>query len=129
VCLAPLVSSVYGYVSLAAPLATLVSMPFMVTAMLLGPLVLTWGPVASLAAVLLEWTIFLWLEVLEVIDLPSVVMEPDWLPAWAGGVLLMWLLTRRGRYPARFGLGVRGSRRRSRPRLPAVRERPAGNHR
>jgi ComEC/Rec2-related protein len=127
VCLAPLVGSVYGYVSRAAPLATLGSMPYMIAVMLLGPLVLTWGPVPSMAAALLEWTVFLWLEALKLMDMPSVVIGPAWLPAWAGGVFLLWVLCRRGRYPARFGLPVRGSRRRSRPSLHAGRERPAGN--
>jgi len=117
VCLAPLVGSVYGTVSLAAPFATLASMPFMLSVMLLGPIVLTWPPFAAPASLLLEWAVFLWLEVLGVLRLPSLVMEPGLLPAWGGSVALLWLVFRRGGFPARFPGGIRGPGRPSRPRL------------
>lgn len=107
-CLSPLVGSVYGSVSLAAPIATLASMPFMLTVMLLGPLALTWGPLASGAGIVLEWAVFIWLWSLGLMKLPSVPAGSSWLPLWAAAVLLLWLLSRRWRFPVRWGMGIRG---------------------
>ena len=93
--LAPITGSLYGCVRIHAPLSTLVSMPFMVLTMLFGALCLL--PVAwQGASKLAEWTVFLWLELLDLLDLGGLrasgaSLLAGWLP-----LMLLLLLFRRG---------------------------------
>lgn len=98
--LAPLVSSVYGGFNPAAPLATVVSIPFMLALMMLAPLALL--PLTGAAAVLSEWTVYLWFGLLQKMGTGGVVYRPWMTWVWAAGITGLWLFSRRRRYLFRF---------------------------
>lgn len=98
--LAPLVSSVYGGFNPVAPIATVVSIPFMLALMILG--ILTLLPLMGAAAVLAEWTVYLWFEILEIMGTGGIVYRPWMTWVWAGGISGLWLFSRRRRYLFRF---------------------------
>jgi len=100
--MAPLVSYVYGDVSLAAPAATLVSLPFMLTLMCLGPLILLPLPLGSIAAHIADWSAYLWLGLLGFMRLPGVKVSGGGLILWACSVVLLWLVSKRGGFLRRF---------------------------
>jgi competence protein ComEC len=93
--IAPIVMDLYGSVRLHGPLATLISMLFLLPLFVLGLLVLVplvWPAAARLA----EWLAFLWLEVLDLLGLEGLrVSGPAALSVWAMLVLVM-LLFRKG---------------------------------
>lgn len=98
--LAPLVSSVYGGFNPVAPLATAVSIPFMLALMILGLLVLL--PLMGPAAVLAEWTVYLWFGMLENMGTGGIVYRPWMTWVWAAGITGLWFFSRRRRYLFRF---------------------------
>lgn len=98
--LAPLVSSVYGGFNPVAPLATVVSIPFMLALMILGPLAIL--PLMGAAAVLAEWTVFLWFELLQNMGAGGIVYRPWMTWVWAAGITGLWFFSRRRRYLFRF---------------------------
>lgn len=100
--LAPLVSRIYGSISPIAPVATLISLPFMLSVILLGSLSLTFGVIASGASVLAEWTVFIWLKMLHLLDFGSISYKEWMLYVWFAAILLLLLISRRGGYFRRF---------------------------
>ena len=101
VVLAPLVAGIYGGFRIAAPLATVVSMPFMLALMAFGVLVLL-PALSTLFSILAEWTVFFWLAVLGTLTVPLTVFRSwMWYP-WTAAVLLLLLLGRRSRFRTRF---------------------------
>ncbi len=104
VALAPLVSAVYGGVSPVAPPATVLSFPFMITLMLLGLPALAPGPLSVAAGRLAEWTSWLWLGALSLLEVEPLRVGGGMLPAWAAAVLLLALRARRRGYPRRLGV-------------------------
>lgn len=98
--LAPLVSSVYGDFNPVAPLATVVSIPFMLTMMILGVLVLM--PMMGAAAVGAEWTVYLWLGILDRMGTGGIVYRPWMTWVWVAGITGLWFFSRRRRYLFRF---------------------------
>jgi len=100
--MAPLVSYVYGDVSLAAPAATLMSLPFMLTLMCLAPFILLPIPLGSIAAHIAEWSAYLWIALLGVIRLPGLEVSGGGLIPWMLSVALLWLVSKRGGFFRRF---------------------------
>ena len=100
--LAPLVFSVYGSLSPVAPLATLLSMPFMLATMLLGILTLAAGSILPGIPVLLEWTVYLWLKTVKLLDLGLMNSSKWMIPIWVSAIVILVLLSRRGRFFRRF---------------------------
>lgn len=85
VSLAPLISATYGTVRIQAPLATVISMPFLLAVMMLSIPVIIPG-VGPAAARLLEWVVYLWFKSLELFCFPGIT-----LPEGLHGICL-WLL-------------------------------------
>lgn len=100
--IAPLVSSVYGGMSPAAPVATLVSLPFMMTLMCLGPLALLPVPAGTAFGIVAEWVTFAWLGALGYLGLPRLEVSGRGTLVWGGVVLLLWVLSRRSGFLRRF---------------------------
>ncbi len=101
-CLAPLVSSTFGAVSPAAPIATVISLPFMLTLMALGVISLSWGFVAAGASILAEWTVFIWLEILYSLEFRTFEFKEWMLAIWFAGIIMLLLFSRRRGFFRRF---------------------------
>lgn len=101
-CLAPLVSSTFGAVSPVAPIATVLSLPFMLTLMALGAISLSWGFVAEGASILAEWTVFIWLKLLYVLEFRRFEFEEWMLAIWFAGIIMLLLFSRRSGFFRRF---------------------------
>ncbi len=101
ICLAPLISHLYGVFNLLAPLATLVSIPFMLAVMFLGVPVLLFHPPAALEN-LSEWTVYLWLEILKMMRNPGIAYK-GWMAAiTVPMIFLLWFTGRRMGFFRRF---------------------------
>jgi len=102
VALAPLVSATYGGFAPQAPVATLVSIPFMLATMLLGVLVLL-PPLAAGAAVLVEWCTWAWTGVIGLLAMRPVALSGTAAAcAWGGILLTMACLRWRRGFTRRF---------------------------
>jgi ComEC/Rec2-related protein len=102
VALAPLVMHTFGALPVQAPLATVVSMPFLLATMVLGVMVLL--PIlAPGASLLLEWCVWSWTGLLGLLRLPLLRMEGRFpLLPWAAAVVLLLLLRWRRGFHRRF---------------------------
>lgn len=100
--LAPLVSNTFGAVSPVAPIATVISLPFMLTLMALGVISLSWGFLAAGASVLAEWTVFIWLKLLHVLELRRFEFKDWMLVIWLACIIMLWLFSRRRGFLRRF---------------------------
>ncbi len=101
-CLAPLVSSTFGAVSPVAPIATVISIPFMLTLMALGAISLSWGFIAEGASILAEWTVFIWLNILQVLEFRRFEFKEWMLVIWFAGIIMLLLFSRRSGFFRRF---------------------------
>jgi hypothetical protein len=101
-CLAPLVSCTFGAVSPVAPIATVISLPFMLTLMALGAISLSWGFIAEGASILAEWTVFIWLKLLYVLEFRRFEFKEWMLVIWFAGIIMLWLFSRRRGFFRRF---------------------------
>ncbi|MBD3278339.1 MAG: hypothetical protein GF388_08570 [Candidatus Aegiribacteria sp.] len=101
VALAPLVAAIYRGFRFSAPLATVISMPFMLALMASGILTML-PPLSKLFSIIAEWIVFIWLTVLRTLTVPLAEFSSwMWYP-WAGTILLLVLLGRRSRFRVRF---------------------------
>ena len=100
--LAPLVSCTFGAVSLIAPIATVISLPFMLVLMALGAISLSWGFIAASASILAEWTVFIWLKLLQALELRRFEFEEWMLVIWFASIIMLWLFSRRRGFFRRF---------------------------
>lgn len=101
VAIAPLVSYVYGGFNPVAPLATALSIPFMLALMVLGglsPLL----PVFVGAHLAAEWTAWLWLSILDLLRTRELAFSAWMFWLWVPGLFLLWFLARRRRIILRF---------------------------
>jgi ComEC/Rec2-related protein len=101
VALAPLVSFTYGSMSSAAPIATVISVPFMLGTMLTGVLTLLF-PFLSTVTILTEWIVFTWLGILEIFKFGRIVFLEWMLWVWPVCLITLWLFSRRGSFRHRF---------------------------
>ena len=99
--LAPLVSLRYGGLSPVAPVATVISLPFMLTTMMTGFMTL-FGLFASAASVLSEWSVFVWLAVLEILESGMIVFRKWMYWLWPVCLIALWLFSRRRGFRRRF---------------------------
>jgi predicted membrane metal-binding protein len=100
--LAPLVSQTYGGFSPQAPVATLLSLPFMLLTMILGVAVLL-PVVYSSASIILEWCVWIWTGFLGLMRLPLVDPQgPAWTAAWIGAVTILAVYRWRRGFLRRF---------------------------
>ncbi len=99
--LAPLVSFRYGSLSPVAPVATVISVPFMLATMITGFLTLLW-PFASAASVLSEWVVFIWLAALEILESGRIVFQKWMFWLWPLCLVALWLFSRRRGFLRRF---------------------------
>lgn len=99
--LAPLVSLRYGGLSPVAPVATVISVPFMLATMITGFLTLLW-PFASAASVLSEWVVFIWLAVLEILESGMIIFQKWMFWLWPICLIVLWLFSRRRGFFRRF---------------------------
>ena len=100
--LAPLVSNTFGAVSPVAPIATVISLPFMLTLMALGVISLSWGFIASGASILAEWTVFIWLKLLYMLEFRRFEFKEWMLVIWFAGIIMLLLFSRRRGFFRRF---------------------------
>jgi len=100
--MAPLVSSIFGGICPQAPVATTLSLPFMLVTMLLG--VVSLLPVVSVgAAVLLEWNVWLWLGLLKLFCFEP--LQTDgflWTTLWVLLLVVLWTMKWRKGFLRRF---------------------------
>lgn len=101
VALAPLVSFTYGGMSPIAPLATVISVPFMLGTMLTGLLTLLF-PFLSAASILTEWIVFTWLAILEILKSGRIVFLEWMFWVWPVCLITLWLYSRRRGFLHRF---------------------------
>ena len=101
-CLAPLVSCTFGAVSPVAPIATVISLPFMLTLMALGVISLSWGFLAAGASILAEWTVFVWLKLLYVLEFRRFEFKEWMVVIWFAGIIMLLLFSRRRGFFRRF---------------------------
>ncbi len=101
VALAPLVSFTYGGLSPVAPIATVISVPFMLGTMLTGFLTLLF-PFISVASILSEWIVFIWLAILEILKSGRIVFLEWMFWLWPVCLVTLWLFSRRKGYLRRF---------------------------
>ncbi len=99
--LAPLVSFRYGGLSPVAPVATVISFPFMLTTMITGSITLL-GPLASTASVLSEWVVFIWLAVLKILGSGMIIFQKWMYWLWPLCLIALWLFSRRRGFMRRF---------------------------
>ncbi len=99
--LAPLVSLRYGGLSPVAPVATVISFPFMLTTMTTGFLTLL-GPFASAASLLSEWSVFIWLAVLRILESGMIIFQKWMYWLWPLCLIALWLFSRRRGFRRRF---------------------------
>ncbi|MCK4504192.1 MAG: ComEC/Rec2 family competence protein [Candidatus Aegiribacteria sp.] len=101
-CLAPLVSFTFGAVSPVAPIATVISLPFMLTLMALGAISLSWGFLAAGSSILAEWTVFIWLKLLYLLEFRRFEFKEWMLFIWFAGIIMLLLFSRRRGFFRRF---------------------------
>lgn len=101
VALAPLVSFTYGGMSPVAPLATVISVPFMLGTMVTGFLTLLF-PFLSAASILAEWIVFTWLAILEILKSGRIVFLEWMFWVWPVCLITLWLYSRRRGFLHRF---------------------------
>lgn len=101
IALAPLVSFRYGGFSPVAPLATVISVPFMIGTMITGFLTLLW-PFASVASLLSEWVVFIWLAILEILRSDRFIFQEWMFWFWPICLIALWLSSRRRGFLLRF---------------------------
>lgn len=102
VSISPLVSSCYGWQSLASPPATVLSLPFMIAVMALGFPVLLPAPLYQIPVALLGLTVSIWMKLQSIFDLPFVSVGGKWLLLWGVAVFALFCLRRRVRYFRHF---------------------------
>ncbi|MCD4848007.1 MAG: ComEC/Rec2 family competence protein [Candidatus Aegiribacteria sp.] len=100
--LAPLISCTFGAVSPVAPIATVISLPFMLTLMALGVISLSWGFIASGASILAEWTVYIWLKLLYLLEFRRFEFKEWMLVIWFAGIIMLLLFSRRRGFFRRF---------------------------
>ena len=100
--LAPLVSETYGGISPQAPLATMLSLPFMLLTMILGGTALL--PLISRgSAIILEWCVWVWTGFLGFLRHPLVNPEgPLWMAVWIAAISILALYRWRRGFARRF---------------------------
>lgn len=101
VALAPLVSFTYGGIRPVAPIATVISVPFMLGTMLTGFLTLLF-PFISAASILTEWIVFTWLAILEILKSGRIVFLEWMFWLWPVCLITLWFLSRRRGFRHRF---------------------------
>ncbi|MCK5115226.1 MAG: ComEC/Rec2 family competence protein [Candidatus Aegiribacteria sp.] len=99
--LAPLVSFRYGGLSPVAPVATVISFPFMLTTMITGFMTLL-GPFASAGSLLSEWSVFIWLAVLRILESGMIIFVKWMYWVWPLCLIALWLFSRRRGFGRRF---------------------------
>ncbi|MEN8208080.1 MAG: ComEC/Rec2 family competence protein [Candidatus Fermentibacteria bacterium] len=99
--LAPLVSFTYGGVCPVAPIATVVSLPFMLSTMITGIAALA-GPLACVPSVLSEWIVYIWLNILDILESGTIVFQEWMYWIWVFCLICLWLFSRRGGFLRRF---------------------------
>jgi competence protein ComEC len=99
--LAPLVSFRYGGLCPVAPVATVISIPFMLATMITGFATLL-GPFASAASLLSEWAVFIWLAVLEILESGMIVFQKWMYWLWPFCLTALWLFSGRRGFLRRF---------------------------
>lgn len=99
--LAPLVSFRYGGLSPVAPFATVISFPFMLTTMITGFMTLL-GPFASAASLLSEWSVFIWLAVLRILESGTIIFQKWMYLLWPLCLIALWIFSRRRGFRRRF---------------------------
>ena len=102
VSISPLVSSLYGYQSLAGPLATVLSLPFMMAVMTLGFPVMLPAPLYRIPVAVLGFIVSAWMSVQSVFDLPYVNVTGMWLLMWGLAVFVLFFLRYRIRFIRHF---------------------------
>ncbi len=98
--LAPLVSSSYGGFNPVAPIATVLSLPFMLALMGLGLMILAF-PIREVI-VLAEWTAFLWMKLLDLLFCGNICYRAWMTLFWVLGIGVLLLISRRGGFLRRF---------------------------
>ena len=101
IALAPLVSLRYGGICPVAPVATVISFPFMLAAMITGFVTLC-GPLATAASVLSEWVVFVWLAVLGILESGTIIFQQWMYWLWPFCLIALWLFSRRRGFSRRF---------------------------
>jgi competence protein ComEC len=101
VALAPMVSDVYGGFHPVAPLATVASIPLMVSLMLLGSAAVIIPAIPGLPE-LAEWTAYIWLTMLRTMGTGEIVYRTWMTAVWTVCLLGLLYFGRRGRYLFRF---------------------------
>lgn len=101
VALAPLVSFTYGGISPVAPIATVISVPFMLGTMLTGFLTLLF-PFLSATSILTEWIVFTWLAILEILKSGRIVFLEWMFWLWPVCLITLWFFSRRRGFRHRF---------------------------
>ncbi len=101
IALAPLVSFRYGGLSPVAPIATVISIPFMLATMIGGSFSLFW-PFTAAVSVLSEWIVFIWMGILEYLDSGMVVFEKWMFWLWPVCLAALWLFSGRRGFRRRF---------------------------
>jgi len=99
IALAPLVSFTYGGLSPVAPVATVISVPFMLGTMITGLLSIIFPFSAS---VLTEWIVFAWLGLLKVLESGRVIFQYWMFLLWPLCIIVLWLFSRRRGFLRRF---------------------------
>jgi ComEC/Rec2-related protein len=101
VALAPMVSFRYGGFCPVAPIATVISIPFMLMTMTAGFLSLL-SPFSAAASLLAEWIVFAWLGVLDILESGMLVFQRWMFFIWPVILLALWLFSRRSGFMRRF---------------------------
>jgi len=100
--MAPLVSSIFGGICPQSPIATTLSLPFMLVTMLLGVVSLL-PLVAEGAAILLEWNVWLWLGLLKLFCFEPVRTDGLlWAMLWVLLLVVLWVMKWRNGFLRRF---------------------------
>ncbi len=100
VCLAPLITAVYGGFSWTGPVATAVSLPFMLAVMALG---LLSSAGITVVCVLLNPVTHLWMNTLELFQCTPVTLSPGLMyPVWAFLLVCLRVISRWNRFNRRF---------------------------
>jgi len=100
VCLAPLITAVYGGFSWTGPVATAVSLPFMLAVMALG---LLSSAGITVVSVILNPVTHLWMNTLELFQSTPVALSPGLMyPVWAFLLVCLRVISRWNRFNRRF---------------------------